>query len=953
MGHRPHLSKPSAGRMSEDEDAQGLDLDRDEPLIEKWRHLKKTRVTATGTNASGEMGWWLVVAEEVVLRAAPNDDSEVVHKLKRGDPIYGVRPSDTWLAVRPHKKPSQLDVMRPTPSWHDSMPESCPREAWVTWRGQGSATMLKPMNHLDKLLQYRSTAIVLPPEAVQWTVSEVDVFLGSVGFVRPGRESAMMRCSKRLLRAVRGGAAGLEYRVDERGTSGGVFACGHVSKGSWVEVCPILEVDLKLRNQSQMLQRITLHMVGEKERYGIVLGYGKLYSVSRTPSLHWSYRGDDEVVLWAAEEVHEGRELSVDFTAPPQPLHKAGKGPASYQAPTLRGAGKLQSAGYVIHGNSGIHGRGVFTTKEVAKGDIIESCPALELDEHGREAMFSYRWGLKNDPTGEHYYLPLGLGSLYNHSEQNTAMGSLDVKRSVLEFIATRDMHSGQEVLVSYGDTYFDEDYEGHRKSELLHIEAPPAEGNLELQKLIELQRALIRGWTTDEFLKELRERADERQRQVASGNLATKKDQKQKTVHALYMEIEQPILERFGYSNGMQGAFQMSEDLTRVTRGLDHSHEAVRNNIVLGTLSHLFDPPPPEYWDTLPLDLVLLGTEDEDAPEVLSVQVPSIAPAGFVRFMISARYPQTGAYGEFRVKLATHGGEKPYREVKDSEPLPRPKQPGGKHQLFVYGVGDTWPESQRLRRPDGEEELELTDWQLIWRWLGDPFAQILANNWPGGSYKIAGTWDNFKCNDMEFDGQSFIFWTTLSEQKWDSFQILKDGNWDLTLYPDVRDGSPWVRHTLKGPDKRGHGKNWTIGRHKDDAGDPGTVYKIELQPDEKGLPGKVHWTRFGRGAKAKEARLESKKHMDWLASQKISHELQEAIRAEEMAVQFKLEWARRKVPAAPVDLSTAAGLPPVESNPVKDEGQSLAETRQALENRASFDFDALDALDAARQQPA
>ncbi|CAL1127646.1 unnamed protein product [Cladocopium goreaui] len=53
---------------------------------------------------------------------------------------------------------------------------------------------------------------MLPREAVLWTISEVDVFLGSLGFIRPGRESSMMRSSKRLVRAVRGGYKPLEFR---------------------------------------------------------------------------------------------------------------------------------------------------------------------------------------------------------------------------------------------------------------------------------------------------------------------------------------------------------------------------------------------------------------------------------------------------------------------------------------------------------------------------------------------------------------------------------------------------------------------------------------------------------------------------------------------------------------------------------------------------------------------
>ncbi|CAE7301812.1 unnamed protein product, partial [Symbiodinium necroappetens] len=55
---------------------------------------------------------------------------------------------------------------------------------------------------------------------------------------------------------------------------------------------------------------------------------------------------------------------------------------------------------------------------------------------------------------------------------------------------------------------YFDEDYEGHRRSELLHVEAPAVQGDKKTQQLLECQRALARAFEGVEFQRELRERA-------------------------------------------------------------------------------------------------------------------------------------------------------------------------------------------------------------------------------------------------------------------------------------------------------------------------------------------------------------------------------------------------------------------------------------------------------------
>eukprot|EP00435_Cladocopium_sp_Y103_P044435 s504_g12.t1 len=133
--------------------------------------------------------------------------------------------------------------------------------------------------------------------------------------------------------------------------------------------------------------------------------------------------------------------------------------------------------------------------------------------------------------------------------------------------------------------------------------------------------------------------------------------------------------------------------------------------------------------------------------------------------------------------------------------------------------------------------------------------------------YKIVGTWDDFKGNEMQWDGANFFFIVTLSSQalvisqiqlEWDSFQILEDGSWERTLYPSCRDGNPFVQHQLMGPDGKGHGRNWTgtqlrwtIGRHEEDAG------KVELRPDMVGRPSSVTWRRL-REAEAESLRQQA-----------------------------------------------------------------------------------------------
>merc|ERR1712178_667220 len=85
-----------------------------------------------------------------------------------------------------------------------------------------------------------------------------------------------------------------------------------------------------------------------------------------------------------------------------------------------------------------------------------------------------------------------------------------------------------------------------------------------------------------------------------------------------------------------------------------------------------------------------------------------------------------------------------------------------------------------------------------------------------------------------------------MGENEWESFQILQNGDWNATIYPSIVDGSPFVKHELRGPDKKGHGRNFTIGRSKQDKGREGTCYKIRFSPNEYGHPARVTWDILG-----------------------------------------------------------------------------------------------------------
>eukprot|EP00439_Symbiodinium_sp_Y106_P071651 s299_g12.t3 len=154
---------------------------------------------------------------------------------------------------------------------------------------------------------------------------------------------------------------------------------------------------------------------------------------------------------------------------------------------------------------------------------------------------------------------------------------ALNSTSTVLEFHAVADLCKGQEVFVSYGDSYFDEDYEGHRRSELLHVEAPAVQGDKKTQQLLECQRALARAFEGVDFQRELRERAVAR---AADGRSVLFCDG---------LRIAAVRERGFGYARGMAGARAMEQDLLEAALSKDVDSEIVRNNAYLGVLLHKY----------------------------------------------------------------------------------------------------------------------------------------------------------------------------------------------------------------------------------------------------------------------------------------------------------------------------------------------------------------------------
>lgn len=113
---------------------------------------------------------------------------------------------------------------------------------------------------------------------------------------------------------------------------------------------------------------------------------------------------------------------------------------------------------------SDVHFRGIFATTNIKKDSIIEQCPLVPLSNrsryHNDPTLVNYLYANKNCDCSEcknhgyMYYMVLGYGMLYNHSETPNAKWDFDYKNFIANLVSTTDIKESEEIFVSYGSQH-------------------------------------------------------------------------------------------------------------------------------------------------------------------------------------------------------------------------------------------------------------------------------------------------------------------------------------------------------------------------------------------------------------------------------------------------------------------------------------------------------------------
>lgn len=103
-------------------------------------------------------------------------------------------------------------------------------------------------------------------------------------------------------------------------------------------------------------------------------------------------------------------------------------------------------------------GRGVFATRRIAQGEVIEVCPVVlvqwgEIPEALKRIVFNWGQLIRGEPAS---CVALGWGSMYNHGNPANVRYLANPDDCTLVFSAARQIDAGEELTINYNESYGD-----------------------------------------------------------------------------------------------------------------------------------------------------------------------------------------------------------------------------------------------------------------------------------------------------------------------------------------------------------------------------------------------------------------------------------------------------------------------------------------------------------------
>ncbi|KAL3680409.1 hypothetical protein R1sor_023365 [Riccia sorocarpa] len=121
-------------------------------------------------------------------------------------------------------------------------------------------------------------------------------------------------------------------------------------------------------------------------------------------------------------------------------------------------------------------GRGVYATREIPRGSLVETSPVLLIpkdqyirgvnESELRNYVFSWNWGPGGKGKNGDMVLALGLGSMFNHSRRPNVSYKLRPENLTIEYTTSSVIRTGEELCIYYGNVRFEGDDEQAEESD-------------------------------------------------------------------------------------------------------------------------------------------------------------------------------------------------------------------------------------------------------------------------------------------------------------------------------------------------------------------------------------------------------------------------------------------------------------------------------------------------------
>lgn len=112
-----------------------------------------------------------------------------------------------------------------------------------------------------------------------------------------------------------------------------------------------------------------------------------------------------------------------------------------------------RKADHLFIGESPLHGRGVFTSRAIPRGKVIEMAPLIVLNQQDSSLIKGsslYSYYFLHGRRGEICVMGMGYASLYNHQYPANVKYRFLLSKNLMEFRAFRDIQAGEEITINY-----------------------------------------------------------------------------------------------------------------------------------------------------------------------------------------------------------------------------------------------------------------------------------------------------------------------------------------------------------------------------------------------------------------------------------------------------------------------------------------------------------------------